>query len=321
MIEPGRGQSAKQIETALKKGGRFNNITVYNNFFETVDVQIHNAGLQAKTRHCHEAVNGRHVLQFVTEGEGTLECGGKSYHLSRNTLFLLPRDVRVKYYAQKGNPYRYYWVGFSGVYADILLAQSGLSAASPVKTASSPVVRRSFRRIYECLKASQTQSRIDCSLQPKILAAFYDIFGSLLENRSTDRPRAANELINRAVDLMNNEYAQGISVTDVCTRLFLNRTYFSALFKKYMDVSPGEYLIGLRFNEACRLLKQTSLSVQAVAEGAGMKTNAFFKMFKNRLGVTPTAYRDEPTDLPQLSRSAGWPAEKEKKPTNTEEIK
>ena len=199
--------------------------------------------------------------------------------------------MRVKYYAQKGNPYRYYWVGFSGVYADILLAQSGLSAASPVKTASSPVVRRSFRRIYECLKASQTQSRIDCSLQPKILAAFYDIFGSLLENRSTDRPRAANELINRAVDLMNGEYPQGISATEVCARLYLNRTYFSALFKKHMGVSPGEYLSELRFGEACRLLRQTSLPVEAVARAVGMNQNAFFKFFRARLGMTPGEYR------------------------------
>lgn len=39
----------KEIRAALKKGGRFNNITVYNRFFETVDVWVYNAGLQAKT--------------------------------------------------------------------------------------------------------------------------------------------------------------------------------------------------------------------------------------------------------------------------------
>ncbi len=289
-------------KAALTKGGRFNNITVYNRFFETVDVWIYNAGLQAKTRHSWEsAANSRHILQYVTDGEGTFECGGKSYPLAKNTLFLLQKDTHVKYYAKKGNPYRYYWVSFSGVYADILLTQSGLSPSSPVRVVSDPVMKRSFKRIYDCLKFSQTQNKLDCSLQPKILAAFYEIFGVLLENRSAARPYSANEQINRAVDIMNNEYPDGISITDVCEKLFLNRTYFSVLFRKYMEIPPGEYLLNLRFSEACKLLKQTSLSVQAVAEAVGMAPNAFFKLFKARLHTTPMRYRNEKNSF---SRSA-----------------
>lgn len=296
-------KNAADINAALKKGGRFNCIAVYNRFFETVDVWIYNAGIQAKTRHSYECTNKRDILQFVTDGEGTLECGGKSYHLSKNTLFLLPKGVHVKYYSQKGNPYRYYWVAFSGVYADTLLSQSGFSPESPVKTVVSPIVKRSFKRIYEFLKLSQTQNAVDSSLQPKILAAFYDIFGVLLENRSNERPVAPNDLINRAVDFMNNEYPDGISVTDVCEKLFLNRTYFSVLFKKHMNVSPGEYLSNLRCSEACKLLKQTSLSVQTVAEAVGMTPNAFFKLFKARMKMTPTQYRNENNTLFFLSKN------------------
>lgn len=78
----------KEIRAALKKGGRFNNITVYNRFFETVDVWIYNAGLQAKTRHLYEnSGNKRDILQYVTDGEGTLECGGKAYPLSKIPSF------------------------------------------------------------------------------------------------------------------------------------------------------------------------------------------------------------------------------------------
>ena len=175
----------------------------------------------------------------------------------------------------------------------MLLSQSGLNAASPVRNLPSPVVKRSFKRIYECLKQSQTENVIDCSLQPKILAAFYDIFSVLLENKSAERPSSVNDIINRAVDIMNTEYSGGISVADVSERLFLSRAYFSVLFKKYLDVSPGEYLLNLRFNEACQLLKRTDMPVQAVAEGVGMTPNAFFKLFKARMKMRPSQYRGE----------------------------
>lgn len=292
MKEP---KDEKKAAAAPRKGGRFNSITVYNRFFETVDVWIYNAGIQAKTRHSWEYTDRRDILQYVTDGEGTLECNGRAYHLSKHTLFLLPKGVHVKYYAAKENPYHYYWISFSGVYADILLSQSGLSASSPVRNVPDPVIKRSFKRIYDCLRRSQEESAVDCSLQPKILASFYDIFAVLLENKSAARPHSANELINRAIDVMNNEFSDGITVTDVCAKLFLNRTYFSVLFRKYMNVSPGEYLLNLRFNEACKLLKQTSLSVQAVAEGVGMAPNAFFKLFKSRMNMAPGAYRNERT--------------------------
>lgn len=223
-----KNESEKKLPA---KRGRFSSRVMYNRFFETVDVWIYNAGIQAKMNHRFENTDKRDILQFVTDGEGTLECGGKLYPLSKNSLFLLPKGVHVAYYAKKSNPYHYYWVSFSGVYADILLAQSGLTPDSPVKTVTSPIVKRSFKRIYEYLLQSQQPSGADCSLQPKILAAFYDIFGVLLENKSAPRTHAASDLINRAVAIMNAEYMDGITVTDVCEKLYLNRSYFPCCSK------------------------------------------------------------------------------------------
>ena len=94
MKEP---KDEKKAAAAPRKGGRFNSITVYNRFFETVDVWIYNAGIQAKTRHSWEYTDRRDILQYVTDGEGTLECNGRAYHLSKHTLFLLPKGVHVKY--------------------------------------------------------------------------------------------------------------------------------------------------------------------------------------------------------------------------------
>lgn len=283
----------KDGKKPVAKGGRFNSIVVYNPFAETVDAWVYNAGLQAKLNHRWEDVNERNILQFVTDGEGTLEIGGKSYPLAKNTVFLLPKGVRVKYYAKKGNPYRYYWVCFTGAYAETLLAQSGMSAQSPVKTVSSPAVKRAFRTVYELLKEAKPSDRIDYSLHPKILSAFYGILGALCENRSSPNSRSANELVSRAVSIMNAEYAAGISVSDVCDRLYLNRSYFSALFKKYLDVRPGEYLANLRFSEACRILKQSDVPLETVAAAVSMTQSALHKTFKARLGITPGEYRKQ----------------------------
>lgn len=60
-----------------------------------------------------------------------------------------------------------------------------------------------------------------------------------------------------------------------------------------MNVSPGEYLTNLRFNEGCRLLKKSPFPVFTVAEIVGMTPNAFSKLFRARTGVSPGTYRKE----------------------------
>ena len=50
-------------------------------------------------------------------------------------------------------------------------------------------------------------------------------------------------------------------------------------------------------------MKQTSLSVQTVAESVGMTPNAFFKLFKTRLKTTPSQYRNENNTLYFVSKS------------------
>ena len=281
------------IEQQKSPKGRFNSRTVFNHSYETVDAWVYNAGIQAKLGHFHECTDSRDILQYVIDGEGTLECKGKLYKITKYSLFLLPKGVRVRYYANKSNPYRYYWITFSGTYAETLLKQSGLSPDSPVRTVTAPVVKRSFKRIYEYLQQAQGQAEIDCSLQPKILAAFYEIFGALLENKRQSRTCAANELVNRAVSIMKTEYMDGLTVSDVCGKLFVNRTYFSVLFKKYTGTTPVEYLENIRFNEVCRLLKKSDMPLASVADCVGMSLNSLHKMIKIRLHISPIAYRKE----------------------------
>ena len=59
-----------------------------------------------------------------------------------------------------------------------------------------------------------------------------------------------------------------------------------------MGKSPKEYLTEYRIKQACRLLKETDLSISAIAYSVGFENNLYFsKAFKKQKGLSPSEYR------------------------------
>lgn len=57
--------------------------------------------------------------------------------------------------------------------------------------------------------------------------------------------------------------------------------------------TPSQIHTYFRLEEAKRLLKDTSLSIQKISEEVGYHDTAYFsKIFKKSLGMTPSRFRD-----------------------------
>lgn len=62
--------------------------------------------------------------------------------------------------------------------------------------------------------------------------------------------------------------------------------------KTMIGRSPGEELIRIRFSQVERLLAQTDLTLDAIAERAGFKHPQYMaEAFRKRFGMTPGEYR------------------------------
>ena len=62
-----------------------------------------------------------------------------------------------------------------------------------------------------------------------------------------------------------------------------------------MGVPPVQYLQRIRFEHACHLLRQTDLTVAAIAPAVGYADPAFFAhTFKRLIGLPPGQYRRTP---------------------------
>lgn len=83
-----------------------------------------------------------------------------------------------------------------------------------------------------------------------------------------------------------------LSVESLARRAGLSPFHFARQFRKIVGQPPHEYIIGKRMARACELLATTTLPVSEIARRIGFGTQAHFSAtFRERVGLTPTAYR------------------------------
>ena len=72
----------------------------------------------------------------------------------------------------------------------------------------------------------------------------------------------------------------------------INKTTKDISFKNEMNQTPMEYLTDIRIEESKVLLSTTNYSMSQIASIVGFSTQAYFsKQFKQKMGMTPLAYR------------------------------
>ena len=71
----------------------------------------------------------------------------------------------------------------------------------------------------------------------------------------------------------------------------VSESYFKRLFKEQFGVPPKKYVVQLRINHACELLRTERYSVTQIATICGFSDIYFFsRQFKEYMGVSPTVF-------------------------------
>ena len=137
-------------------------------------------------------------------------------------------------------------------------------------------------------RAAEAAQGIEDAAHLEELEAVLDGFIGCLE---ADAPQYSPN-ITQAVAYLREHFSENITLQDMAQAVFLNNEYFSRRFKKEVGVGFSEYLLGLRLEEARRLLRQTELRVGEVAEQVGIGNVSYFSMvYKKQFGMTPNESR------------------------------
>jgi len=219
------------------------------------------------------AVRGHWLLHYVKSGCGMFYREGKAYSVQPGEIFVIPPNVETVYAADRENPWRYIWIGFT------------CEGELPVKL--EPIIRcPAAGRIFEKMKQCEQYESGKCAFLSGMLWQFVS---AMLETEKI--PEKGSDYVQKAINYMDTEYMRSITVEEIARRLNLNRSYFSALFRQQVGVSPREYMMDVRLKKAAEIMIEYGGTPTVAAVSAGYTDiYQFSKIFKKKYGMSPRAY-------------------------------
>ncbi len=237
------------------------------------------------------AVRPNYILHYIVDGKGKFLVNGEEYNLRKGQGFLIEPEVQTFYQADEEVPWTYLWIGFGGKKAEDYLRDLGLNKKQLIFQCGCGEELKQI--VYSMLKHRKYTAANEYFLE----GLLYTFFGTLKENMEiagNAGEKDGNLYVRKAVEFIQNNYADPVRVKDIADYVGVNRSYLYTLFQDNLQLSPKEYLTNFRLTRAAELLQLTDLSVETVAMSCGYQDAlGFSKIFKAKMGITPSAYRKE----------------------------
>ena len=237
------------------------------------------------------AVRPDYIIHYILKGKGRYYIEETQYCLEAGQGFLIEPNVLTFYQADEKDPWEYLWVGFNGSNVKEYLQDIGLNSGRFIFRSGYAAKLKSV--VVDMLQ--NTTSTITNQYERQSL--LYSFFAILSQNINISVPRGQdgeNIHIRRAVEFVRNNYFNSIRITDIAKYVCVDRIYLYELFRRYLDVSPQDYLTNYRLTRAAELLTLTELTVGEIALSCGYQNAySFGKAFKAKRGITPVKYREK----------------------------
>ena len=125
-------------------------------------------------------------------------------------------------------------------------------------------------------------------------AKLYEIFVFLRENckvQSTQMPETMPPEMQRIVDDLNKNFTEFNHISDILKQYYISQATLNRWFRKYLRVSPREFLEAKKLAYAKKLLSEGRSVTETCMLAGFSDCSHFISVFKKKFGQTPHRYK------------------------------
>lgn len=101
--------------------------------------------------------------------------------------------------------------------------------------------------------------------------------------------------VSAAKQFLDDNFHRKITTTELSALAHLSTRQLNDLFRNQVGMTPHQYLTELRMKESWRLLEQSDLNIQRIADAVGYASlSSFSDRFARHFGKSPRYFRRKP---------------------------
>jgi len=117
-------------------------------------------------------------------------------------------------------------------------------------------------------------------------------YSTLTQSISSPHSRFTCTQLQQAIDYIHTYLNRDLSLAELASVVNISPTYFASLFKQEMGISPHQYVIQQRVEQAKVVLMKTDLAIADIALQVGFSSQSHLtQQFKRLTGMTPKQVR------------------------------
>ncbi|MFW5981164.1 MAG: helix-turn-helix domain-containing protein [bacterium] len=210
------------------------------------------------------------------------------FSLHKPHTFIIYSPGQPRYYGKKTGKWSHSWFSFYGDYAEKILKDLNFTFNKAISLKNEITIEKYIIQIQQ--EVFET---------PEVnLTILKNIFSNLLielkreihyQNKQNTTIPENILTVKKYIDL---HYSENLTLDFLSVYANISKPYLIKQFKEYYSITPIEYVIFLRLEEAKRLLLDNNMSIKDIAQEVGYKDIYYFsRQFKERFKQSPSMYR------------------------------
>lgn len=222
------------------------------------------------------------VIEYVTAGEGQVLLDGKLSRVSGDSVYILFRNERHEYFADKKEPFTKIFLNVTGSMCDQLLLEYGISKRVFVGVSE---IKPLFERIIEIIDSGTAECEMQAALQGILTEILSRLSSLLVMDKHSEEALELKNYLDRSL-------TKQVSAAELAGSIFRSKDYCQKLFYREFGITPYAYCLERKMQMAKALLTNTQSSIGEIAESLGYSDIHYFSnLFLKKCGERPLSYR------------------------------
>jgi len=247
------------------------------------------------TQICHE-------ISFIVSGSGVMHCDGKEYPVKTGDINVVPYGKSHRIVVDENcDSIRFAYIGFlfneEARYDSFKEITDFYENPSPCVASDTGEIRMLINMlINEIYSKPAYHSIVLESFLHQIIVYTYRLLSSI--KTTIYVPDSSSNVLGTAVyavlKYVDNNILEVTSIKKIASELGYSQSYISHAFKDKIGMTLQDYICHKKVELALELMKYKKVNVTQIAEMLNYNTvQAFSKMFKKVMGMSPTEYQNQ----------------------------